>query len=119
MAPPRKGLELNGTSLFRYVHTLVRFFYFFSFLNLVHYLLLAFHWNACFFHLIHRNSGFGGPPQGAPGDIDLPDRSAFSELRYPVPDDSVKTYLMSYYWSVSSINICTIQLDCLLQYRVL
>ena len=70
------------------------------FLSLVHYILLSFHWNACFFHLVHRNSGFGGAPPGAVGvvaeaaDADTP----WGELRFPVEDDSFMTYLMSYYW---------------------
>ena len=73
----------------------------------MHYLLLAFHWNACFFHLVHRNSGFGTPPAeelmgemeaGGGGGVGGADRSAFSDMRYPVPGESVMTYLMSYYW---------------------
>ncbi len=61
----------------------------------MHYLLLAFHWNACFFHLVHRKTGFGGPPEGS---LEVPDRSEWSDMRYPVEGDSVMTYLMSYYW---------------------
>jgi len=75
----------------------------------VHYLLLAFHWNACLFHLVYRKSGFGGPPSPSPavppvdgGQQGLfpagSDNSAWSDMRYPVPGDSVMTYLMSYYW---------------------
>ena len=32
----------------------------FRFFSLIHYLLVAFHWNACVFHLLHYNKGFGG-----------------------------------------------------------
>ena len=32
----------------------------FRFFSLLHYLLVAFHWNACVFHLLHHNKGFGG-----------------------------------------------------------
>ena len=36
------------------------------FVSLIHYLLLAFHWNACLFHLFYYKRGFGGR------DINLP-----------------------------------------------
>ena len=32
----------------------------FRFFSLIHYLLVAFHWNACVFHLLHYDKGFGG-----------------------------------------------------------
>lgn len=61
------------------------------FISLVHYLLLAFHWNACLFHLIHYKTGFGS-------------ESPWAELRYPVEGDSVMTYFMSFYWTMLAMT---------------
>ncbi len=49
---------------------------FLRFVSLVHYLLLAFHWNACLFHLVHRNSGFGTEIMATKGN-----NSPWAELR--------------------------------------
>ncbi|XP_071749640.1 uncharacterized protein [Lepeophtheirus salmonis] len=66
------------------------------FVSLLHYLLLSFHWNACLFHFIYRNNGFGGKNDARD--------SSWSELRYPIPDDTVMTYLMSYYWTMLALT---------------
>jgi cyclic nucleotide gated channel alpha 3 len=46
------------------------------FVSMVHYLLLAFHWNACLFHLVHKTGGFGEPEEA--GNIIY---SPWSEMR--------------------------------------
>lgn len=106
------------------------------FTSLIHYLLLAFHWNACLFHLLHSSGGFGSEvrtparaaPDGGTGTnrpqlptssssslssgqaylLHLPQHhlqaSAWSSSRYPVQDDSVMTYLMSYHWTVLAMT---------------
>lgn len=64
------------------------------FLSLIHYLILAFHWNACLFHLLHYRDGFGTNESESP----------FAELRYPVEGDSLMTYLMSLYWTILAMT---------------
>ena len=78
------------------------------FVSLIHYLLLVFHWNACLFHLLHYERGFGmktsTPGEGVtdpttvkrsvtptPPDDDLDictspwQHSPWSKDNYPVP----------------------------------
>lgn len=69
------------------------------FVSMVHYLLLAFHWNACLFHLVHQSSGFGSTDERGNAL-----NSAWSELRYPVEGDRAMTYLMSYYWTILAMT---------------
>lgn len=77
------------------------------FVSLVHYLLLAFHWNACLFHLVHLRSGFGGGSEK--GAIAVPGTShaagsPWAKVHYPDEKDIVMTYLMSYYWTILAMT---------------
>ena len=94
------------------------------FFSLIHYLLLAFHWNACLFHLIWK-LGFGCEDQdeiennqeGVMGsnenkltDVQYAAKScnapitAWHPANFPVKGDSVKTYLVSYYWTILAMT---------------
>lgn len=76
------------------------------FVSLVHYLLLAFHWNACLFHIVYRSIKDEDTERRA--NPDAPDVVAvggqFPAAEYPHPDDTVMTYLMSYYWTILAMT---------------
>ncbi|XP_022238531.1 cyclic nucleotide-gated cation channel alpha-3-like isoform X1 [Limulus polyphemus] len=54
-------------------------------LSLIHYLLVIFHWNACLFHIISKNGGFGTRDWFNPRDENC--------------NDVLCEYLHSFYWS--------------------
>ena len=81
------------------------------FVSLIHYLLLAFHWNACLFHLLHYKTGFGYSQGGrqaeqlnGTGDGTTASGSLWDATNYPVPRDSFMTYLKSVYWTVLAMT---------------
>ena len=91
------------------------------FLSLIHYLLLIFHWNACIFHLIHWEKGFGGVGcesdklndntitgefSGVTSSIEGLScaTSVWSPQKFPVKGDSLMTYLVSYYWTILAMT---------------
>ena len=107
----------------------------FRFFSLIHYLLVAYHWNACIFHLLHWDKGFGGAACESDetntiistitdGSIeaDLGEDSKLSSVTSSMNDfscntawhprnylkitrdDSVMTYLVSYYWTILSMT---------------
>ncbi|XP_031619654.1 cyclic nucleotide-gated cation channel alpha-3 isoform X2 [Contarinia nasturtii] len=57
---------------------------------LIHYLLVIFHWNACLYHIIYKNNGFGSKNWVVFHDSE----SA----------DVVKQYLQSYYWCTLALT---------------
>lgn len=56
---------------------------------LIHYLLVIFHWNGCFYHLLYKNNGFGSK-NWVYHDLDQ--------------TDVVKQYLQSYYWCTLALT---------------
>ncbi|XP_023348322.1 cyclic nucleotide-gated channel cone photoreceptor subunit alpha, partial [Eurytemora carolleeae] len=74
--------------------------------SLLHYLLVAFHWNSCIFYLLHKEDGFGS-------DSDLFGRK-FKELkqennveytdRRTSEVDIGHVYLLSYYWTTLAMT---------------
>ncbi|XP_023223511.1 cyclic nucleotide-gated olfactory channel-like isoform X2 [Centruroides sculpturatus] len=59
-------------------------------ISLIHYLLVIFHWNACLYHIISTNGGFGS-------------RNWF-DLRDERCDDVVCKYLHAFYWSTLALT---------------
>ncbi|XP_015923084.1 cyclic nucleotide-gated channel alpha-3-like [Parasteatoda tepidariorum] len=58
--------------------------------NLTHYVLVIFHWNACLYHIIANNGGFGSSDWFFPSDTHC-------------KDDMCK-YLHAFYWSVLALS---------------
>ncbi|XP_055321990.1 cyclic nucleotide-gated cation channel alpha-3 isoform X2 [Sitodiplosis mosellana] len=56
---------------------------------LIHYLLVIFHWNACLYHIIYKNNGFG---------------SKMWVFHDSESVDVVKQYLQSYYWCTLALT---------------
>lgn len=56
---------------------------------LIHYLLVIFHWNACLYHIIYKNNGFGSK------SVVFHDSESA---------DVVKQYLQSYYWCTLALT---------------
>ena len=71
------------------------------FVSLIHYLLLAFHWNACLFHLLHHHEGFGYTRENSSSSAG---GSPWDSANYPVGGDSFMTYLKSVYWTVLAMT---------------
>ncbi|XP_035709498.1 cyclic nucleotide-gated cation channel alpha-3 isoform X2 [Folsomia candida] len=59
-------------------------------ISLVHYLLAIYHWNACIFHIIQKNKGFGDPSW---------------VYRMDNSSDVVMHYLQSFYWSTLTLSM--------------
>ncbi|XP_067128199.1 cyclic nucleotide-gated channel alpha-3-like [Centruroides vittatus] len=59
-------------------------------LSLVHYLLVIFHWNACFFQIISKNGGFGSRDWFRPRDDGCTDVTC--------------EYLHAFYWSTLALS---------------
>lgn len=59
-------------------------------LSLIHYLLVIFHWNACFFHIISKNGGFGSRDWFSPRDDGC--------------NDVTCDYLHAFYWSTLALS---------------
>ena len=64
-------------------------------ISLVHYLLVIYHWNACLFHIIQKNDGFGSR------DWVYKQK----EEERSDPSDVVMHYLQSFYWSSLTLTI--------------
>lgn len=58
-------------------------------LNLLHYLLVTFHWNGCLYHIIYKNNKFGSR------------NWVFNDIE---PNDILKQYLQSYYWCTLALT---------------
>ncbi len=58
-------------------------------LNLLHYLLVTFHWNGCLYHIIYKNNNFGSRNW-----VYSDDES----------NDILKQYLQSYYWCTLALT---------------
>lgn len=58
-------------------------------LNLLHYLLVTFHWNGCLYHIIYKNNSFG---------------SRDWVFRDVESNDILKQYLQSYYWCTLALT---------------
>jgi len=96
----------------------------FRLLSLVHYLLVAFHWNSCIFYKLHKGTGFGSgnntlfgqefPDLAAGlsemegivsrGKIDNVDGGDIEFAREIAQQDITKLYLMSYYWTILAMT---------------
>jgi len=96
----------------------------FRLLSLVHYLLVAFHWNSCIFYKLHKGTGFGSGnntlfgqefPDLAKGlsemegivsrgKIDNVDSGDIQFAREIAQQDITKLYLMSYYWTILAMT---------------
>ncbi|KAG8172860.1 hypothetical protein JTE90_015439, partial [Oedothorax gibbosus] len=59
-------------------------------LNLTHYVLVIFHWNACLYHIIAKNGGFGSDDWFFPSDNHC--------------TDNMCKYLHGFYWSVLALS---------------
>lgn len=59
-------------------------------LSLTHYVLVIFHWNACFYHLIAKNGGFGSRDWFFPGEGHCKDATC--------------DYLHAFYWSTLALS---------------
>jgi len=55
----------------------------------VHYLFVIFHWNACLFHIIRKNKGFGTADWVFKDENDA---------------DTLMLYLQSFYWSTLALT---------------
>jgi hypothetical protein len=60
-------------------------------ISLVHYLLAIYHWNACIFHIIQKNKGFGDP--------------SWVYKMENNSSDVVMQYLQSFYWSTLTLSM--------------
>ncbi|XP_065199974.1 cyclic nucleotide-gated cation channel alpha-3 isoform X2 [Planococcus citri] len=58
-------------------------------LNLLHYLLVTFHWNGCLYHIIYKNNNFGSR------------NWVYSDVE---SNDILKQYLQSYYWCTLALT---------------
>lgn len=72
------------------------FLSFYRSISLVHYLLVIYHWNACLFHIIQKNDGFGSRDW------------VYKRNENAVDNDSVDVlmnYLQSFYWSTLTLSM--------------
>ena len=58
-------------------------------ISLIHYLLVVYHWNACFYYIIYKNNGFGSR------------NWAYNDNDH---QDIIKQYLQSYYWCTLALT---------------
>jgi len=70
----------------------------------VHYLIVIYHWNACIFHIIQKNDGFGSR-DWVYGDKVYPKPKEPSENSDNVEKDVVMDYLKSFYWSTLTLSM--------------
>jgi cyclic nucleotide gated channel alpha 3 len=71
----------------------------------VHYLIVIYHWNACVFHIIQKNDGFGSRDWVYKQSDVSKTKEISGESDQMTEKDVVMDYLRSFYWSTLTLSM--------------